>query len=74
MQVLLIEGSTEGLARTALARATPEYRDVPVLTFDVLDAPSTAALIRAGASDVALSAVADDDVCRKVRRLLKKRT
>lgn len=72
VEVLLIQGSADGLARTALAKATPEYRAVPVLTFDVLDAPSMAALIRAGASDVALSAVSDDDVCRKVRRLLKK--
>jgi hypothetical protein len=54
-------------------RQTPECATVPVLVIDVPQSSEIAELIRAGASDVALSVLGDDVVVSKTWRLIRRK-
>jgi serine/threonine protein kinase len=54
-------------------RQAPEHEQLPVLVIDVPDAAALAELIRAGASDVALSVLGDDVVVSKTWRLIRRK-
>jgi serine/threonine-protein kinase len=54
-------------------RHTPECTTVPVLVIDVPQSSEIAELIRAGASDVALSILGDDVVVSKIWRLIRRK-
>lgn len=69
-QAFLVVGDAYASERVRALRARPGAP--PVLVLDLPDAAATPALIRAGASDVALSAVADDAICAKVWRLIRR--
>ena len=59
--------------RVRAARANEAVGSLPVLVVDVGEAEETAALIRAGASDAVLGISADEDVARKLWRLVRRR-
>jgi DNA-binding response OmpR family regulator len=44
----------------------------PLLAVGARDAEDTARLVRAGASDVALASTSDDEIIKKIRRLLRR--
>jgi serine/threonine-protein kinase len=71
-QAILIPGDGYAPERIRALRAQGGGQGLPVLVIDVPDAAVTPALIRAGASDVALAAVTDDVICGKVRRLIRR--
>ncbi len=48
------------------------YKQLPVLVVDSTGAEETAAFVRGGASDVALAQAADDELVKKLRRLLRR--
>jgi hypothetical protein len=54
-------------------RRDPECEKLPILIVDVRDASQVAELIRAGASDVVLSALGDDVVMSKIWRLIRRK-
>lgn len=58
-------------ARVKLAKQGT-YKALPILVVDVGGAEQTAALVRAGASDVALQSASDDEIVKKLRRILRR--
>jgi eukaryotic-like serine/threonine-protein kinase len=71
-RAILVIAEPDGGARLRTLRGLAQFQQVPVLMIDVLGAAHTATAIRDGASDVTLSAVGDEDVHRKLRRLLRR--
>ena len=69
-QAVLVPGDAYAAERVRALRARPG--GPPVLVIDLPDAAATPGLIRAGASDVALAAVADDAICAKVWRAIRR--
>ncbi len=70
-RAVLVSG-TDGEARTARIRADAILRRVPVLVVDVAAQERTLALIRVGASDIALEGISDTEICSKVWRLVRR--
>ncbi len=64
--------ATGGAARTVSVRGAPGTGQVPVMVVDVTGVEETPALIRAGASDAALHSATDDEICKKVWRLVRR--
>jgi serine/threonine-protein kinase len=72
-RALLLRGGPEARASTAALRA--EAPGLPILVLDLdrqAHAEDIAALIRAGASDTALATLTEDQICRKVWRLVRR--
>jgi hypothetical protein len=69
---VVIRGDDDAAPRTATLRAAPETAKVPILIGGAA-ADRTPALIRAGASDVALSSVGDDVLGQKLWRLIRRK-
>lgn len=71
-RAVVIAGDEHAARRTAAVRADPLLAKLPVVVIDLADASASPAMIRAGASDVALRAVDDTGVCGKVLRALRR--
>ena len=73
--VIVLPGSGERSAAELVrqVRDTPAWAQLPVLVIDVGDGGAVAELIRAGASDVALSVLGDDAVVSKIWRLIRRK-
>jgi serine/threonine-protein kinase len=71
VRALLLADDDQADARLRRLRARSEGADVPALAVDARP-ERTAALIRAGASDVVLSMVGDDVLSSKLRRLIRR--
>ncbi len=71
LRLLVVRGDAQGEQRTRLARSGA-FAKTPVLVVDAEGAGSTAAFIRAGASDVTLSSIGDEDLLKKLNRLLRR--
>jgi RecA/RadA recombinase len=67
----LVLGGAGTAARLGEAKSAP-YKQIPVLVVDSVGAEETAAFVRGGASDVALAQTADDELVKKLRRLLRR--
>ncbi len=67
----LVVGGAGTEARLREAKGA-HYKQLPVLVVDATGAEETAAFVRAGASDVALDQSADDELVKKLRRLLRR--
>lgn len=67
--VLSRDGSAETRVRSAKQGT---YKHLPILVVDASGAEQTAALVRAGASDVALESASDDEIVKKLRRILRR--
>ncbi len=72
LKAILLLAEPDGAPRTRALRDLPRFADIAVLVIDALDSAQTASVIRAGASDVTLAAVGDEEVNRKLRRLIKR--
>lgn len=59
-------------AQLAAARANKETARLPILVADIRTATDTPALVRAGASDVALASIGDDVLGAKLWRLIRR--
>ncbi len=68
---VLVLGADAAEARLAQTKAGP-LRALPVLVVGVDGADQTARLVRAGASDVALQSSSDDELVKKIRRLVRR--
>jgi hypothetical protein len=75
LNAVIVPGSAESSVADLVrqVRATPAWAQLPVLVIDVSDGGAVAELIRAGASDVALSVLGDDAVVAKIWRLIRRR-
>lgn len=71
-QAIVIRGDDKAAPRTQALRAAPDTAKVPVL-IGATTADRTPALIRAGASDVALATVGDDVLGQKLWRLIRRK-
>ncbi|MFO0631051.1 MAG: serine/threonine-protein kinase [Polyangiales bacterium] len=71
-RAVILNGDEHAARRTAALRTDPGLGKVPVVVIDLPDASSSPALIRAGASDVALRAADDVAVGQKVLRALRR--
>jgi serine/threonine-protein kinase len=69
-RVILLSANDDGAGRLARLRGNAASASTPVLVIDAPGAAETAALIRAGASDVTLDGAGTDEILRKARRLL----
>ncbi|MBI5517998.1 MAG: serine/threonine protein kinase [Deltaproteobacteria bacterium] len=69
---VLLPGTDTAEARTRLCRADARLGRTPVVVLDARDPLGAAALIRAGASDVALGRVDDLTACQKVLRAVRR--
>ena len=67
----LVIGRHEGLG-DAVSAARGRAARAPLLAVGARDAEDTARLVRAGASDVALGAASDDEIVKKIIRLLRR--
>jgi hypothetical protein len=72
VRAVIVLAEPDGDARTRALRASAQFQQTPVLVIDVVDSARTASAIRAGASDVTHAAVGDEDVHRKLRRLIRR--
>lgn len=72
VQALILGADATASDRTRSVRSSLTLMKLPVIVIDVPCVEDTASLIRAGASDVALSAVTDDVICGKVIRLVRR--
>jgi hypothetical protein len=75
LTVVIVPGSADRPAAELVrqVRDTPAWAQLPVLVVDVPDGAGVAELIRAGASDVALSVLGDDVVVSKTWRLIRRK-
>ncbi|MFI5301983.1 MAG: protein kinase [Polyangiales bacterium] len=71
--VLVLAGGADVVERTTKAKAEPSFLKFPILVIDHSVADDLPRLIRAGASDAVIGAVADDVLVQKVRRLVKRK-
>lgn len=72
-KALVVASSQAGSAESKIASTRGgAFARVPVLVVDAASAAETAALVRAGASDVALASATDDEIVKKVRRLVRR--
>jgi hypothetical protein len=71
-RAVILAGDEQAARRTAALRSDPALGKVPVVVIDLPDAGGSPALIRAGASDVALRAADDVAVGQKVLRALRR--
>ena len=70
-KAFVVPADSRTAERIRLLRARPDAGGVPVLAVDAKP-EATAALVRAGASDVALSIVGDEVLCGKLLRLIRR--
>lgn len=69
----LVVASADGVGEArVLAAKKGGYANVPVLVIDSATSQETVALVRAGASDVALASASEDEIVKKLRRLLRR--
>jgi len=75
LTAVIVPGTAEhsGAELVRQVRATPASAQLPVLVIDVADGGAVAELIRAGASDAALSVLGDDAVVHKIWRLIRRK-
>jgi serine/threonine-protein kinase len=71
VKAVVVPGDASAAERIRLLKARPEGASVPVLAADARP-EATAVLVRAGASDVALSIVGDEVLCGKLLRLIRR--
>ncbi len=71
-RAMVIRGDDKAAARTGALRASPDTAKLPLLIAGATP-DRTPALIRAGASDVALASVGDDVLGQKLWRLLRRK-
>ncbi len=69
---VVLSAGDDALAFTIAARADVTMAAIPILVVDVVNAAELAALVRAGASDVALASVAEGLLCRQLWRLIRR--
>lgn len=71
-KALVVASTHAASAESKIATRGGAFARVPVLVVDAASAAETAALVRAGASDVALASATDDEIVKKVRRLVRR--
>ena len=72
-RAVAVAGGAEAEQRVRDLRALGDGGDVPIIVVDVGGAADTVALVRAGASDVALVSIGDDALCAKISRMIRRR-
>ncbi len=72
VRAVLLPDRGRAAERVAALRHNESGRQVPVIVVQVAQAATIPELIRAGASDVALSSTEAGDICRKVWRMVRK--
>ena len=68
----LVIGAAGGAARALSVRGSSGLGKVPLMIVDVPGVEDTPALIRAGVSDATLHPATDDEICKKVWRLVRR--
>jgi serine/threonine protein kinase len=70
---IVIDGGLDAAPLLASVRANARTAETPVLVMGLASAEETAALIRAGASDVALAEVGDEVLSKRILRLVRRK-
>jgi len=71
-RAILLSGTDNAAARTEALRKDQQSAKTPILVVSVPSVDATAALIRAGASDVLLAGAGDDVLAQRVWRLIRR--
>ena len=72
VQALVIAGD-QSIERLQAVRAHAETKTLPVMVVDVTRGEDVPLLIRAGASDATMRSVADDQIAKKVSRMIQRK-